>query len=63
MIHGDKDLSSVGGRDMSVQEITVLAIVIIALLYIGFKIRRRFSPGRSCDDCSACAVEDCKERR
>jgi hypothetical protein len=45
------------------QEIAVLGIVVIALLYIGFKIRKRFSQGRSCDNCSACAVEDCKERR
>jgi|GEM_PF-3248134 len=45
------------------QEIAVLAIVIIALLYIVLKIRRGFSPGRSCDNCSACPVENCRERR
>lgn len=43
---------------MNAQEIIVVAVFIITLIYIIYKIKKRFTARVRCD-CSKCGIEDC----
>jgi hypothetical protein len=46
---------------MDIQEIIVIAVFVITLIFILFKIKRRFTDRTQCD-CSECGVRDCNLR-
>ncbi len=43
---------------MNAQEIIVIAVFVVTLIYIIYKIKKRFAARVPCD-CSQCGIEDC----